>query len=144
MSPGPATNRPPNAKQAKWDALLASLLDADVTFEDAGQVERYLRRWPGALAATEQATLLVRSQFPPPAQVVLAVDTDPEIADPCLLLIVRTAEATRTKDGAWFLAGRLSALRKLKPFRVKGCPVYLTTDHARPGSSLGSIQQVRG
>jgi hypothetical protein len=117
VSPGPATNKPPS-KQAKWEALLASLLRADVTFEDKAQVERYLRKWPGALAATEQATMAIRAAFQPPAQVILAIDTDPEMYDPCLLLVVRTAEAAMGREGQEVLARAVSSMRELKPFRV--------------------------
>jgi hypothetical protein len=125
---------------AKWERQLAALLSAPVTFEDRAQMERYLRKYPTALPLLEPGVQVVCREFPAPDEVIVAVDRDPELTDPCLLIVVRVPgdlDAARDRDA------RLAALRNLSAFRKPAARkvLLLTTDNALPGASLRTVQR---
>jgi hypothetical protein len=103
-------------------------------------MERYMRKYPDALAVLEPAVQVAVREFRPPAEVIVAVDRDPELRDPCLLIVVRTP-----RGGEWVreLSARLAALRTLSAFKAGRARkvLLLTTDYARPGASLRTVQR---
>ena len=127
----------------RFDRQLAALLAAPVTFEDVAQLERYMRKYPSALPLLEPAVQVVCREFPAPDEVIVAVDRDPEVADPAVLIVVRVEgglDAGRDRDA------RLAALRGLSTFKKPAARkvLLLTTDNARPGANLGSVQRGGG
>jgi hypothetical protein len=130
-------------KPSRFDRQLSDLFAARVRWADRDQMERYLRQYPAALPLLEPAVQVVVREFEPPAEIIVAVDTDPELVDPCLLVVVRVQgglDAARDRDV------RLAALRQLSVFKKPAAKrvLLLTTDNARPRTALGSIQRIRG